>query len=231
MTLSGFDVGSRTAKCFNEETQESVIVDSHRWREILPKGEIVSTGYFRKNVPNTFNVTEITAAIYGTAHLLKKEVDVVLDIGGQDTKVIDTRTNEFRMNDRCSAGTGTFLEFMAGYFGIKLEEMEGRHFAAKRTADINSTCSVFAQSEAISRLVEGYSNEEVIRGIHLAFAKKMGQMVPDDAKTLAVVGGTAKNAGVVDALKEILKKRIFVPADPQIVNAVGAVQYYRQRIL
>ncbi|RMF91801.1 MAG: hypothetical protein D6733_00125 [Methanobacteriota archaeon] len=229
MRLYGFDVGSRTAKSYSHETGETVVADSHRWREILPEGRVVSTGYFRKKVPSLLKVTEITAAIYGTRHILGRDVDVILDIGGQDTKVIDTRTNEFTMNDRCSAGTGTFLEFMAGYLGIELVEMGECHFAVERAAPINSTCSVFAQSEAISRLVEGYSKEEVVRGIHLAFARKIGDMVPEDAKTLALIGGTAKNRGVVDALKEHLKIKVYVPDDPQTVNAVGAAQYYLRK--
>lgn len=232
MTLYGFDVGSRTAKRFNIETGEVKIIDSPRWRELLPEeGDIVSTGYFRKNVPHIFNVTEITAAIYGTTHLLNKDVDVVLDIGGQDTKVIDMTTNEFRMNDRCSAGTGTFLEFMADYLGIALGDMGKSHFSAESAAEINSTCSVFAHTEAISRLVEGHSKEEIVRGIHLAFAKKISQLIPEDGYTVALIGGAAKNTGVVDAFSEILDKEIVVPENPQIVNALGAAQYYVQRVL
>jgi predicted CoA-substrate-specific enzyme activase len=232
MTLYGLDVGSRTAKRYDIETGEVAIVDSHNWREIIPEaGEIVSTGYFRKEVPNIFNLTEITAAIYGTTYLLKDDVDVICDIGGQDTKVIDTTTNEFRMNDRCSAGTGTFLEFMAEYLGLSLVEMGKLHLKANESAEINSTCSVFAHTEAISRLVEGHSKAEVVKGIHLAFAKKIGQMIPRDSYSIALIGGTAKNPGVVDAFAQSFDGRIIVPEDPQIVNAVGAVQYYIQREL
>ncbi len=232
MTLYGFDVGSRTAKCFNSETCRVEIADSHRWREILPKdGEIISTGYFRKQVPNTYNVTEITAAAYGSRYLLNKEVDAVLDIGGQDTKFIDLTTNEFKMNDRCSAGTGMFFEFMAEYLGIKLEDMGRIHFKAEREAQINATCSVFAHTESISKLVEGYTKEEVVRGINMAFARRISGMVPDDIYTVALIGGAAKNQGVVDALISVLDCEIIVPEDPQTVNAVGALQYYIQRRL
>jgi (R)-2-hydroxyacyl-CoA dehydratese activating ATPase len=230
MVLYGFDVGSRAAKCFNSETGEVEIADSHDWRSILPDGhEIISTGYFRREVPNIFNLTEITAAIYGVSYLLDREVDVILDIGGQDTKVIDTTTNEFRMNDRCSAGTGTFLEFIAGYLGLTLAEMGRLHFQATSGAEINSTCSVFAHTEAISRLVEGHSNAEVVKGIHLAFARKIAQMMPPDSYTIALIGGTAKNPGVVDAFSKVLEAKIIVPENPQIVNAVGAVQYFMQK--
>ncbi len=232
MTLYGFDLGSRTAKLFNSENGMISVIDSHKWSELVPrKGEVVSTGYFRKKAPNIFNLTEITAAVYGVSHLLDKNVDVILDIGGQDTKVIDTRTNEFRMNDRCSAGTGTFLEFMAGYMGLKIEELEKFHFKGKKEAEINSTCSVFAHSEAISKLVEGYSKEEVVRGLHFAFARKISQMVPDDFDTIALIGGAVKNKGVVDGFKKFLEGEIIVPDNPQIVNAVGAVQYYLARVL
>ncbi len=230
MVLYGFDVGSRAAKCFNSETGEVEIADSHDWRDILPEdSEIISTGYFRREVPNIFNLTEITAAIYGVSYLLDLEVDVILDIGGQDTKVIDTMTNEFRMNDRCSAGTGTFLEFIAGYLGLTLAEMGRLHFQAKSGAEINSTCSVFAHTEAISRLVEGHSKAEVVKGIHLAFARKIAQMMPPDSYTIALIGGTAKNPGVVDAFSNVLEAKIIVPENPQIVNAVGAVQYFMQK--
>ncbi len=230
MVLYGFDVGSRAAKCFNSETGAVEIADSHEWRDILPEGsEIISTGYFRREVPNIFNLTEITAAIYGVSYLLDQEVDVILDIGGQDTKVIDTTTNEFRMNDRCSAGTGTFLEFMADYLGLTLTEMGRIHFQTKKAAEVNSTCSVFAHSEIISRLVEGHSKAEVVRGIHLAFARKIGQMMPPDSYIVALIGGTAKNPGVVDAFSKVLEAKIIVPENPQIVNALGAVQYYIQK--
>ncbi|MFV2041481.1 MAG: acyl-CoA dehydratase activase, partial [Candidatus Hydrothermarchaeales archaeon] len=166
---------------------------------------------------------------YGVSYLLDLEVDVILDIGGQDTKVIDTTTNEFRMNDRCSAGTGTFLEFIAGYLGLTLAEMGRLHFQAKSGAEINSTCSVFAHTEAISRLVEGHSKAEVVKGIHLAFARKIAQMMPPDSYTIALIGGTAKNPGVVDAFSKVLEAKIIVPENPQIVNAVGAVQYFMQK--
>jgi len=231
MTLYGFDVGSRTAKRFNSENGEVLITDSHDWKELLPDdGDVVSTGYFRKEVPNIFNLTEITAAIYGVAYLLNTEVDVILDIGGQDTKVIDTTTNEFRMNDKCSAGTGTFLEFIADYLGLELEEMGKYHFQANKTAKINSTCSVFAHTETISKLVEGYSKEEVVKGIHFAFAKRISQMIPKDSYSIALIGGAAKNPGVVDALNNVLEGDLMIPENPQIVNAIGAVQYYISKL-
>jgi len=231
--LIGLDVGSRAAKAayYSGDIYEYRIVSSQNWEDLLrdKEGVVVSTGYFRKRVPHDFNVTEITTAIYGVRRFIKRKVDVIIDIGGQDTKVIDIARNDFRMNDKCSAGTGTFLEYIASYFALDVAELAKLHRLAKCAAPINSTCSVFAQSEIVSRLVEGYTKEEVIKGVHHAFAKRIAQMVPKRARSVAVIGGTAKNRGVVEALSKELGVRVFVPEDPQVVNAVGAVEYYLAR--
>jgi predicted CoA-substrate-specific enzyme activase len=231
--LIGLDVGSRAAKAayYSGDGYEFRIVSSQNWEDLLrdKEGVVVSTGYFRKRVPHDFNVTEITTAIYGVRRFIKRKVDVIIDIGGQDTKVIDIERNDFRMNDKCSAGTGTFLEYIASYFALDVAELAKLHRLAKCAAPINSTCSVFAQSEIVSRLVEGYTKEEVIKGVHHAFAKRIAQMVPRRARSVAVIGGTAKNRGVVEALSKELGVRVFVPEDPQVVNAVGAVEYYLAR--
>ena len=231
--LIGLDVGSRAAKAayFAGDGYEYRIVSSQSWEDLLREreGVVISTGYFRKRVPHDFNVTEITTAIYGVRHFVKRRVDVIVDIGGQDTKVIDVARNDFRMNDKCSAGTGTFLEYIASYFALDVAELAELHRLAKCAAPINSTCSVFAQSEVVSRLVEGYTKEEVIKGVHQAFARRIAMMVPKHARSIAVIGGTAKNAGVVEALGRELGVRVLVPAEPQVVNAVGAVEYYLAR--
>lgn len=226
--IIGLDVGSRAAKAaYYTDSYEYRIVSSHSWQDLIDRdGIIVSTGYFRKKVPHELNVTEITTAIYGVRHFLKEDVDAIVDIGGQDTKMIDMRRNDFRMNDKCSSGTGTFLEYIANYFALDVSELQNFHFRAKTSAKINSTCSVFAQSEVVSRLVEGYSKEEIINGIHHAFARRIAQMLPGNAKMIALIGGTAKNKGVVDAFEKELGVKVLVPPDPQVVNAVGAVKYY-----
>jgi len=231
--LIGLDVGSRAAKAAYrlEDGYEYRVVSSHSWEDLLRgrEGVVISTGYFRKRVPHDFNVTEITTAIYGVRHFIRRRVDVIVDIGGQDMKVIDVERNDFVMNDKCSAGTGAFLEYIASYFALDVAELARLHRSARCAAPINSTCSVFAQSEVVSRLVEGYTKEEVIRGIHYAFARKIARMVPRHARSVALIGGTAKNAGVVEALSEVLGVRVHVPGEPQVVNAVGAVEYYLAR--
>ncbi len=227
--MIGLDVGSTTAKkvWIEDGDVRYRIVGTHNWKELVEgvKGEdIISTGYFRNTVPHRSSVTEITAAIYGIRHYFR-DVDVIVDIGGQDTKVIDTRNNNFIINDKCSAGTGAFLEFVANYFKIELSELGRLHKNAKRIPDINNTCGVFALSEMISQLVAGYTKEEVIAGMHYAFARRISFMIPR-AETIAVIGGTAKNEGMMSALRDILKVEIVVPDEPQIINALGALKYF-----
>jgi predicted CoA-substrate-specific enzyme activase len=225
----GLDVGSTTAKIAMIEDGEIKykITGAHNWKDLVKEVEkenIISTGYFRRSVPHRASVTEITAAIYGVNHYFP-DVEVIVDIGGQDTKVIDVKKNNFIINDKCSAGTGAFLEFVANYFRIDLNELGSLHHRAKRIPQINNTCGVFAISEMISQLVAGYSKEEVIAGMHYAFARRISFMIPE-AQTIVLIGGTVKNKGMVSALKEILQKEILIPEEPQIVNALGALKYY-----
>ncbi|MCZ7398836.1 MAG: acyl-CoA dehydratase activase [Candidatus Methanoperedens sp.] len=229
--MIGLDVGSTTAKMVKIEDGEIKyrITETHNWKDLV-KGceekDIISTGYFRHSVPHRASVTEITAAQFGVKHYYP-DVDVIVDIGGQDTKVIDIRKNQFIINDKCSAGTGAFLEFVANYFKIDLKDLGSLHSRAKRIPQINNTCGVFAVSEMISQLVAGYSKEEVIAGMHYAFARRISFMIPE-AKTIVLIGGAVKNEGMVCALRDILKKEILIPDEPQIVNALGALEYYSE---
>ncbi|VVB97768.1 BadF/BadG/BcrA/BcrD ATPase family protein [uncultured archaeon] len=229
--MIGLDVGSTTAKKVWIEGGEIkyLITAAHDWKELVngtEEKDIVSTGYFRHSVPHRASVTEITAAQFGVKHYYP-DADVIVDIGGQDTKVIDVRKNQFIINDKCSAGTGAFLEFVANYFKIDLKDMGSLHSRAKRIPQINNTCGVFAVSEMISQLVAGYSKEEVIAGMHYAFARRISFMIPE-ADTLVLIGGAVKNNGMVSALRDILKKEILIPDEPQIVNALGALEYYSE---
>ncbi len=229
--MIGLDVGSTTAKkVWMEEGEIKYrMTGTHDWKELVKgigKDEIISTGYFRHSVPHRASLTEITAAQFGVKHYYP-DADVIVDIGGQDTKVIDVRKNQFTINDKCSAGTGAFLEFVANYFKIDLKELGSLHSRAKRIPQINNTCGVFAVSEMISQLVAGYSKEEVIAGMHYAFARRISFMIPE-ADTIVLIGGAVKNTGMVSALRDILKKEILIPDEPQIVNALGALEYYSE---
>lgn len=228
--MIGLDVGSTTAKIVNFESgriKHSDVVPSHRWRELLDgavdEDNIISTGYFRKKVPHNAAITEITAASLGVKHHYP-DAQVIVDIGGQDTKVIDLRDHTFLINDKCSAGTGAFLELAAHYFDIPVDSLGELHTRAQKGAQINNTCGVFAISEMISQLVRGYTMEEVIHGLHQAFARRIAQMVPE-CELVVLIGGTVQNTGLVDVLGLELESKIRVPPTPQMVNALGAALY------
>lgn len=227
--MIGLDVGSTAAKMVWIESGglKFRITSTHNWKDLvegIDGDEIISTGYFRNSVPHRASLTELTAAIYGVRHCFP-DAEVIVDIGGQDTKVIDVRNNNFIINDKCSAGTGAFLEFVANYFKIELNELGSMHAMAKRIPDINNTCGVFALSEMISQLVGGYSKEEVIAGMHYAFARRIFYMIPQ-AEKVVLIGGTVKNEGLVAALRDILNTDVLIPDEPQIINALGALKYY-----
>ncbi|HIH44304.1 MAG TPA: 2-hydroxyglutaryl-CoA dehydratase [Candidatus Methanoperedenaceae archaeon] len=227
--MIGLDVGSTTAKAAYPEGKFR-IVESRNWRELtdgIAPCDIVSTGYFRKSVPHKLAITEITAAAFGAREYFP-DAEVIVDIGGQDTKVIDLRNNTFLLNDKCSAGTGAFLEFTAKYLGIQVSELGDLHMRAKKAAQLNSTCGVFAISEMISRMVEGASVEDVVAGMHYSFARRVAKLIPE-ADRIVLIGGTVKNRGLTAALEEVAGKRFLIPPAPQTVNALGALRYSEER--
>ena len=223
----GIDGGSTAAKLVRYDGRkilDSKVVEARDWPSLLGmvrKGDIVcTTGYFRKKIKHDVTLTEISAARLGVASFFP-EAEVIIDLGGQDTKVIDLRDLTLQMNDKCSAGTGAFLEQAARYLGTDVEGLASMAAKAKRTVNINSTCSVFALSEMISALERGVTKEEVAAGLHRALSARMAELVPE-ADRIVAVGGVAMNPFLVSSLEEVLGKRILVPRRPQMVNALGA---------
>jgi predicted CoA-substrate-specific enzyme activase len=189
---------------------------------------VISTGYGRQMVPFAdVQITEITCHARG-AHFLFPETHTVIDIGGQDSKVIRVgplgRVLDFVMNDKCAAGTGRFLEVMAKALEIELEEMGERSLQARHPVTISSTCTVFAESEVVSRIAEGRATEDIVAGLHAAVADRIGTMLKRVGvqEQVTMSGGVAKNIGVVRAIEENLDTRLNVYQEPQIVGALGA---------
>jgi len=210
---------------------EKKSVESHRWKELLEMTddeETWSTGYFRRSHSGAGNVTEITAAMYG-ANELFHDVELILDMGGQDIKVIEVEKNRFFINDKCSAGTGAFLSFAAGYLGVDVDKLSSLHFKGKQPVHLNNTCTVFALTEMISHLVDGAALENVVSGMHHAFARRITSLIPHGYDRISVIGGVANNMGVLDALSQCLDAELEVPDIPQFVNALGAAAFGLER--
>ena len=197
----------------------------------LTRGDIdalVATGYGRIAVEQAdWRITEISCHARGARHLLPG-VRTVIDLGGQDAKVIslddDGRPLDFEMNDRCAAGTGRFFELMSVALNVTLPEFGDIALQAQSPAPISNTCTVFAESEVIGLLAEGRSVAEIAAGLCESVARRVLQL----ANRLHVrgpgvfCGGVAYNRGVLAALRRVMGMEVVVPEQPQLVGALGA---------
>ncbi len=191
-------------------------------------GPIVATGYGRIAIDYANRqVTEISCYARGI-HAINPRVRTVIDIGGQDSKVISVsakgKPTDFQMNDKCAAGTGRFLEVMARALQVELTELGALAARSKTDIPISSMCTVFAESEVITLVAEGVAREDIVAGLHRAIAKRVGAMVKRVGiiPPVAFAGGVAKNAGVRRALELELGEPLIVPEEPQIIGALGA---------
>lgn len=193
---------------------------------------LIATGYGRKLFKEADDsISEITANAIG-AHEAGKAfggVRTIINIGGQDSKAIQIddagSVVNFAMNDKCAAGTGRFLDVAARNLEIDLEELGDYHFNGKGTPlTINSTCTVFAESEIIGLMANGHGKEEVVAGIHYAIARRTVRL----AKRVGIEdrvyfdGGPALNKGLVAAIQDELQRELVVPEYPQTTTAFGA---------
>ena len=189
---------------------------------------IVTTGYGRASFsPASKMITEISCHARG-AYFVYPKTRTVIDIGGQDSKVIrldsQGRNVDFQMNDKCAAGTGRFLEVMAHALEVNVEDLGRLSISASRTIKISSMCTVFAKSEVVSLIADNQSKEVIIRGLHDAIADRILGMVNRVGieEQVTLTGGVAKNQGVVRALEDRLGVNLFIPPEPQIIGALGA---------
>lgn len=198
--------------------------------DIRKATSIVATGYGRKLVQfpcKSVNIPEITAIADG-AKMLHPEARTIIDIGGQDSKVIKLDENgdilDFKMNDICAAGTGRFIENMARVLDVKLDELTDLSRKSTKEITMNSVCAVFAESEVISRMSQGASKEDIIAAIHRSVASKVGKLARAlrFQEPLVFTGGVAKNDGVRLELERLLGVSVHVPEMPQFVAAFGA---------
>lgn len=188
---------------------------------------IVSTGYGRNAVDFADKaVTEITCHGAG-AWFVNPEVRFVVDVGGQDSKVIRLddagKVVDFAMNDKCAAGTGRFLEVMARALEVDLDDFGGLSLSGI-PAKISSICTVFAESEVISLIARGETRENIIAGIHESAASRISAMARRIGVALPVMmtGGVAKNKGMLKALEKKLDAPLQVSEYAQVNGALGA---------
>lgn len=198
---------------------------------------LIGTGYGRNKVPFADeNISEISCHAMGV-HIADPSVTSIIDIGGQDVKGIaidpkDGTVMNFAMNDKCSAGTGRFFEAMARSFEMDLDDFCSLSLKAKNVIPITSQCTVFCESEVISLVGEGKPMEEIAAGIMTSVAKRCFVMAKKAGATdsIALTGGCAKNLGLKKAIEQVLHIKVKdLPIDPQLMGALGAAEYARQK--
>ena len=192
---------------------------------------IMATGYGRDNIPfATDTKTEISCHAHG-AHHLNPAIRTIVDIGGQDSKVICLdeagEVSNFIMNDKCAAGTGRFLEMMARSLELDMDQMSTRGLDWKRDLTISSMCSVFAESEVISLIADNHSDNDIVHGLNKSIASKTASMVKRarGSAPFMMTGGVARNVGVVQELESRLGDSLFITESPDLCGALGAARY------
>jgi predicted CoA-substrate-specific enzyme activase len=258
IVVVGCDIGSTTGKALimqegevlgyaiipcavrPEVTAELALAQAYhtaKMPEIVKPAYLVGTGYGRVRIPFADeNVSEITCHGLGAFHL-NNSYRTLIDIGGQDCKVIKIspkgKVVDFAMNDKCAAGTGRFFEAMARVLEIDLDDLSEYSLRSCNPAQITSQCSVFAESEVITLLNEGVGIEDIAAGINEAIASRLTILVRKIGldEEVAVSGGCAKNRGLIVALAKRLGVDIKgLAMDPQIIGALGAALIAGRRI-
>lgn len=248
--VCGIDIGSLTAKIICLSTRNGKIEQEFSYIQRVgynPKGvaknlivhakkelkidnfvSTIATGYGRKLVDEADKtITEITCHARG-AFFINPSIRTVIDIGGQDSKVIRMNNNgnvqDFELNDKCSAGTGRFLEVMANALEVEINKFGNIALDSTNPVSISNTCTVFAESEVISRLNQGANRTDIIGGIHIAIAKKVAALASRVGfePIIVMTGGVALNPGVKNMLEKQLNSQIEIPVEPQMIGALGA---------
>jgi len=197
---------------------------------------IIATGRGAPSVSFTREqATEISCHAKGLSHLFPS-VRTIIDVGGQSIRAIRLdehgRASSFVVSEKCAAGSGRFLQGIARVLGVDIEEVGELSLKSKNPVEFTSGCAVFAESEAISRVAEGESKEDILAGAHRALAAKIFGLVQRVGlnRECALIGGGAKNVGLVKSVEKNLGLKLVVPEEPQIITALGAALVAEERI-
>lgn len=242
MHFAGIDIGSRSIELVMVDATGKIVLSLQADTNFDPMMEakkllhgvsydrIMATGYGRNLFEISFDartITEIKAHAIG-ARAFFPDVQTILDIGGQDSKAISLFDNgkvkKFEMNDRCAAGTGKFLEIMAGALGYGIETFGIEALLAEKDLNISSMCTVFAESEVTSLIARGQSRRDIARGLHSSVIRRAVSMINRVSLEgdIAFTGGVAKNPCMRHLLAEKLGRNIITPDNPQMTGALGA---------
>lgn len=249
MISAGIDAGSRTIKVvlfdnckggvlasgLTDQGVDQAGLAKGLFEKVLAEGKvdsgdakrIIATGYGRNAVDFAdTTITEITCHARGVRHLVPGAMTVI-DIGGEDSKIVRMdgagRVCDFAMNDRCAAGTGRFLEVVAGQLGADLGDLGEMASQSSKPATISSMCVVFAETEIIGLLAAKVPREDIVAGVQAAISERVAGMAGRRADDpIVFTGGVALVPGMKQSLATALGKTVVVAPDPQMTGALGA---------
>ena len=189
----------------------------------------VSTGYGRKNVTFAADTkTEIGCHASGCFLYFPQEITVI-DIGGQDNKVIKLdkagRRTSFKMNRKCAAGTGAFLEEMSARLDIPLDKMDGLASRSENMVKLGSFCTVFSATEVLENIRHGKKIDDIVKGVFFSVIRRVLEMDSMTADVVMTGGVVAHNPYLVEMAEEMIERKILVPEHPQLTGAIGAALY------
>ncbi len=249
MISVGIDAGSRAIKAVLMSTENQTVIASGTVHQGTDSGElatglfhqlieehnlnradidaIIATGYGRNQIDIADRaITEITCHAKGVHHLVSN-ARTVIEIGGQDSKVLRLDDNgsvyDFVMNDRCAAGTGRFLEVIADRLDVNLDRLGEMSAQSTKPASISSTCIVFAETEIIGLMASGITPVDIVAGVQDSIATRISSMVGRNAVSPVVfTGGVALISGMDKALERAIGQPVSVVPTPQMTGAIGA---------
>ena len=218
---SGWDTKTSLQNAFERIEQEVGI-------NIESINRIGATGMGRESVSSaTVYATDSTCSARGIVWLLPS-TRTVIDIGAEQTQVFNHDSSgkilEYMRNDNCAAGAGAFIAEMASALEINISELGKLSLSAKKELTLNSTCAVFAESEVVSLINEGVEISDICRAVCNSIAGKVNSLLHgiNIKKDIAFIGGVARNAEIVESIRDRLKLEFIVPEEPRIVSAIGA---------
>ncbi len=218
---SGINKGEAAEQLFNEMLKEAGL----KWEDMA---RVVATGSSGKRV--SFANGYIPAASADARGVIQSILSArtVIDVGAEESLAIkispEGKVLDFAMNDRCAAGTGTFIDTMARALEMSVEGIAEASLQSTRSIPMNAQCAVFGESEVVSLIHQKISKQDIARAVHDAIAGRVGSVarIVDWESDVVMIGGVAKNSGFVESLKRELGVDVKVPDDPDFVGALGA---------
>ena len=251
----GIDIGSTASKCVMLADGKEIVAKSlislgagtsgpqRAISEVLEQAGktkdemafVLATGYGRNSLEEIADaqMSELSCHAKGATFLFP-QVHTVVDIGGQDVKILQVENGvmtNFVMNDKCAAGTGRFLDVMARVLEVKVQDLGMLGAQSTKQVEISSTCTVFAESEVISQLSMGTDKRDIINGIHRSVASRVAGLAHRVGirDQVVMTGGVAQNSGVVKALEEALGHEVHISPLTQYNGALGAALFAYQK--